>query len=137
VLARRGLDGHPQLEWAINDIESIDDLVRTVERCDYVIAGRFHSVLLPLALGIPTLGLAYHPKTHELFAQIGRPERCFDIDSFDVADLVAALERLRAGNGPEERRALREQAQQLRAAVEAQFDRLFGRSESEHLRVDA
>jgi polysaccharide pyruvyl transferase WcaK-like protein len=126
LLARRELDGHPQLEWAVDDIDSVDDLVRTIARCDYVVAGRFHCVLLPLALGIPALGLAYHPKTHELLEQIGRPERCFDIDSFEVPELVAALERLRAEHGPEERSALHEQAERLRVAVEAQFDALFG-----------
>jgi polysaccharide pyruvyl transferase WcaK-like protein len=126
LLARRDLDGHPRLEWTINDIESIDDLVRTVARCDYVVAGRFHSVLLPLALGIPTLGLAYHEKTRDLLAQVGQPERCFDIESFEVAQLMAALSALRLEDGPENRRALYERAQQLRAAVEAQFDGLFG-----------
>lgn len=125
-LAERGLDDHPLLSSAVEEIETIGDLVRTVARCDYAIAARFHSVLLPLALGIPTLGIAYHPKTCELLDQIGRPSRCVDIDRFEVPDLVAAFARLREEDTAVERAALRERAGQLRAEVEAQFDELLG-----------
>ena len=126
LLGLRGLDAHPKLEWAVDSIESIDDLVRTVARCDYVVAARFHSVLLPLRLGIPTLGLGYHPKTQELLAQTGKPERCLDNDRFETSDLVAAFARLREDDSADERAALREHAARLRAQVEAQFDHLFG-----------
>jgi polysaccharide pyruvyl transferase WcaK-like protein len=130
-LRRRLTPGaHDRIEWAVDDIETIDDLVRTVVGLDYVVAGRFHSVLLPLALGIPTLGLAYHPKTNALLEQIGRPHQCLDLDSLDAANLVAAFRALRANDTPAERAALKEQAGRLRAEVEAQFDHLFGKPSS-------
>ena len=126
-----GLDTHPQLEWAIDSIKGVEDLARTVVRCDYVVAARFHSVLLPIRLGIPTLGLAYHAKTQELLEQIGKPERCLDHDRFEASDLVAAFARLREEDNAEERAALRERAQRLRTIVESQFDSLFGSSRPE------
>jgi polysaccharide pyruvyl transferase WcaK-like protein len=126
LLVERGLDDHPSLESAIDQTTGVDDLVRAVSRCDYVIAGRFHSVLLPTALGIPTIGLAYHEKTCELLRDVGRPRRCLDIDRFQVPELLAAFAELRAEDGKAERTALRVAAERLDAAVEEQFDRLFG-----------
>jgi polysaccharide pyruvyl transferase WcaK-like protein len=126
LLARRGLRDDPRIQWPVDEIETEDDLAQVVARCDYVVAGRFHSVLLPLALGIPTIGLAYHPKTRELMAQVGQSERCFDIDRFEVADLLTALATIRREDGRDRRAALGAQAERQRARVEAQFDRLFG-----------
>jgi polysaccharide pyruvyl transferase WcaK-like protein len=130
LLERHGLADPPLLESAIDEIADVDDLVRTIARCTYVVAGRFHSVLLPVAFGVPTIGLAYHAKTCEVLAHVGRSERCLDIDRFVVADLVGAFERLQDEDGEDERRALREASERLRASVEAQFDRLFGRNET-------
>jgi polysaccharide pyruvyl transferase WcaK-like protein len=125
LLERRPHD--PQLlESAIERISDVDDLVATVARCTYVVAGRFHSVLVPTALGIPTIGLAYHAKTCELLAQVGRGGRCLDIDRFEVADLVDAFDRLREEDTESERHALRQAASGLQASVETQFDRLLG-----------
>ena len=129
LLERHGLADSPFLESAIEEIADVDDLVRTIARCTYVVAGRFHSVLLPVAFGIPTIGLAYHAKTCEVLAQVERSKRCLDIDRFEVTDLVGAFERLKDEDGGDERQALREASVRLRAAVEAQFDGLFGRHE--------
>jgi polysaccharide pyruvyl transferase WcaK-like protein len=80
-----------------------------------------------MALGIPTIGLAYHEKTCELLRDVGRPERCFDIDQFDVSDLMAAFLRLLAEDDEDERAALRAAAARQRSAVERQFDELFAK----------
>ena len=114
----RGRVEHPGKE-----IEHVDDLVRTIASCDAIIAARFHSVLVPLALGIPVLGLAYNPKTSELLADVGLRERCLDIDRFTVEDLISAFERLLAEGLPT---TVKELVEAHRAAVEAQFDQLLG-----------
>ena len=124
-LGARRLAGHPRLDWAVDGIETVQQFVEAVARCDYVVAARFHSVLVPLSLGIPTIGLAYQPKTRELLAQVGRPARCFDIDSFEVGELEAALEKLRAEDQPSERAELLSVADRFRNAVEEQFDLLL------------
>ena len=105
-LSDRGLADHPHLEWAVDRIETVEQLVEAVSRCDYVVGARFHSVLLPLSLGIPTIGLAYQPKTVELLAQVGQSAYCFDIDSFELEELEAALKKLRADDGPDRRAKL-------------------------------
>ncbi len=76
-------------------VSEIDELVETVARCDYVIATRYHSVLLPLLMGIPTLGLAYHPKTAYLMRAARQGAFCLGIDTFTEEQVLEGLRELR------------------------------------------
>lgn len=130
LLHERGLAQHPGLSRAFDGVDDAKSLVQVIAGFDYVVAGRFHSVLLPLAMGIPTLGLAYHPKTTELLAAVGRPDRCMNIDDFQVQELLAELERTIEADTAEGRRSLQDRAAELRAETEFEFDELFGRVET-------
>jgi polysaccharide pyruvyl transferase WcaK-like protein len=123
----RRLD-HVRLHSAIEDIGQVEDLVRVIAGCDIVVAGRYHSALLPLLLDIPALGLAYNAKTTELFAAVGHPERCLDIDRFSVQSLIAAFRGLCRQDEPEARDARNARVAGHRAAVELQFERIFAGS---------
>ena len=116
------LDGPGVMTSVVDEIDDVDALVRAVQNLDVVVAARFHSVLLPLLLGIPAVGLAYNPKTNELLRMVGRPDRCFDIDAFDVDEVVRAVKALL--HEPQD--DVGERVAAHRAAVEEQFDRLFG-----------
>ena len=74
----------------------LEDLATTIRGCDIVVGARFHFALISLLVGVPTLALAYNPKTADLLAAVGRPEQCLDIASFDEDSLTAAFDRLRA-----------------------------------------
>jgi polysaccharide pyruvyl transferase WcaK-like protein len=126
LLEERGSPDPGRFRSALDDISRVEDLLRVVAGCDLVVAARYHSVLLPLLLDIPVLGLAYNPKTSELLKSVGCPERCLDIDNFTVEELVEAfrdLERDRVPGACDERRR---RVAAHRAAVLEQFDRLFG-----------
>ena len=126
ALEERGLAGHPGLRSAFPEIAGSEDLVRNLQNCDYIVAARFHSILIPLALGIPTIGLAYHGKTRALFEYADQPGWCLDIDRFQVEELEKAFDAVRAADGDEIRQQLRVRAAVLREAVEAQFDEILG-----------
>lgn len=126
------LDGPGLMTSVVDEIDGVDALVRAVQDLDVVVAARFHSVLLPLLLGIPALGLAYNPKTNELLRMVGQPDRCFDIDAFDVDELVRSVNALLR----EPQDEVGERVAAHRAAVEAQFDTLFGSSGLANRRPD-
>lgn len=116
-----------KLIWSIDPSAGAEDLIGTVLDCDLVVAARYHSVLIPLLLGIPTVGLAYNHKTTELMQGVGLPQWCFDIDTASVADLCTAVESLWS-YWPSYRRQVHDIAERNRLAVERQFDVLFGAS---------
>lgn len=126
VLAETGPLDPARFESAVEEIEQVGDLVRVIAGCDVVVAARYHSVLLPLLLDIPVLGLAYNAKTTELLRDVGQAERCLDIDTFDVQTLIDTFQTLRAPEEPEPQAARRARVASHRAAVAAQFDSIFG-----------
>ena len=125
-LAEGGELDPQRLHSAIAEIDEVRDLVRVIAGCDRIVAARYHSLLLPLLLDIPVLGLAYNPKTTELFAGVALPERCLDIDAFTVDSLVEAFGDLGRADESEERQRLRARVAEHRASVAEQFDELFG-----------
>jgi polysaccharide pyruvyl transferase WcaK-like protein len=112
--------------------EELSDFVALIATCDLVVAARYHSVLVPLLLGVPVLGLAYNPKTTELLAAVGRSEQCFDIDTFEVSELIDAFSRLRALGESMGPAASSARVREHREAVEHQFDTIFGPVRGEH-----
>lgn len=115
-----------RLELLIDDIEGVGDLIRAISGCDFVVAARYHSVLIPLLLDIPALGLAYNPKTTELLTDVGHPERCLDIDSFTVDSLIESFQGLRGPEPQKTRMRCRARVSVNRRKVEQQFDDILG-----------
>ncbi len=116
--------GVPAGRVAVHPVQSVQDLLRTVAGCDEVIGARYHCVLTPLMLGVPTLALAYHPKTVHLMAMAGQGDYCLDIDAFEPEHLLARHHRLRQHHDLV-REALLGAMPALRAAVDEQFDHVL------------
>ncbi|HWP02837.1 MAG TPA: polysaccharide pyruvyl transferase family protein [Gemmatimonadaceae bacterium] len=127
ILESQGAFASGELVWTIDPSAGAEDLIANIVDCDLVVAARYHSILLPLLLGIPTIGLAYNHKTTELMRGVGLPQWCFDIDAASAADLCAAVESL-WNYWPSYRPQVHDIALRNRLAVERQFDVLFGAS---------
>jgi polysaccharide pyruvyl transferase WcaK-like protein len=135
ALAERGFEGHPRLDIAAERVETVNDLIEMVAGCDYMVAARYHTILLSLLTGVPVLALAYHPKTVELLARVDRADRCADIDEIEVHELTARFETMVTEDTPEERAFQRKLSLDERAAVQLQFDWQFGALRPETVRL--
>jgi polysaccharide pyruvyl transferase WcaK-like protein len=98
-----------------------DDAMRAIGNCSVVITTRFHAGLLSLASGKPTVGLAYHHKTKDVFGALGIPEFCLDAEDFTVPQLLGSLESAEA-EWCERSPLVRAAVARLARQVEAQFD---------------
>jgi len=106
-------------------LTEVGDLVEFIRECDVVIGARYHSVVLPMLMGVPTIGVAYHPKTVGVMQMAGQSAYCFpDIDTFEADEL---LERTRAliAHRADVRTSLSANIPELCEAVERQFDEVF------------
>jgi polysaccharide pyruvyl transferase WcaK-like protein len=90
---------------------------------DYVLATRFHGVLLPLAMGIPTLAVSYNPKTPELMRQMGQGGYVLDFYETSGDRLLQLFRRLEA-EADRVREQLIERAAGQRRALARQCERL-------------
>jgi polysaccharide pyruvyl transferase WcaK-like protein len=121
----RKLGGEPGDALVHEPIHSLGDLIRGILACDYVVACRYHLIILPQMLGRPVVGLAYHAKTWDLMEAMEMSDSCLDIERFDSGALFAAFTRLRAD---EERvkAVLAAKCAENRRALERQYDHLLG-----------
>jgi polysaccharide pyruvyl transferase WcaK-like protein len=130
VLRREhGIDDDPRL--IEHPIEGLSALASRVSRCDYVVALRYHGIVLPWVLNKPVVGLAYGRKTFDLMESMGQASYCLDVDRFEVAELV---ERFRAleSNRDAVRAQLLEHVAQCRARLAEQYDRVLGAPVAAH-----
>ncbi|CAM4143510.1 hypothetical protein BAQ48_14210 [Bacillus luti] len=59
---------------------------------DLFIGSRMHSCIFAIGAGVPTIGLAYQPKTVGTFELIGLKQRTFNVDNFSTEELVEMCE---------------------------------------------
>jgi colanic acid/amylovoran biosynthesis protein len=128
LLHAKGVAGNGDLVWAIDPSAGPGELIDCIAGCDLVVGARYHSLLVPLALGIPAVALAYNHKTVELMANVGLGRWCFDIDSVTVEELCALVRRAWQ-DWPIHRQEVARIAERNRTLVERQFDLLFGKPE--------
>ena len=124
VLRREhGLDDDPRLVEP--PVDGLATLASLFSSCDYVIAARYHCIVLPWLLGKPVVALAYNRKHIDLMESMGQEAYCVDIDRFEVAELV---ERFRAMecNRDAIRTQLLEGVARCRARLAEQYDRVLG-----------
>jgi polysaccharide pyruvyl transferase WcaK-like protein len=126
LLDRMGDDGAANLDrLELQEDLTVDGLLDTMRSCDAIVATRFHAALVALALGRPTVALAYHAKTRDLFDRLGIGALCLGADNFTVDGL---LERLHVVNTvwDESRDGVAAEVARLRAEIASQFDQVIG-----------
>ena len=77
-------------------IAAESDLIGVLEGFDLVVATRYHGVLLALASGIPTVAVAYHPKTRDLMEHIGLGAWCLELEGLTGEALLERVDSLTA-----------------------------------------
>jgi polysaccharide pyruvyl transferase WcaK-like protein len=115
------------------EIFSIGDLFDAIARCDFVVAGRFHCILLPFLTGRPAVGISYHPKTVALMEYLGQTQYCVDVDAFDAEELVRACDALGSEREESVGRAV-ERLPHLQAQLADLFDALVNLFDASRLR---
>lgn len=107
-------------------VDGVSALASLFSACDYVIAARYHCIVLPFILGKPVIALAYyHPKHADLMESMGQADYCLDIDRFEVAELVERF-GLMQRNRDAICEQLRERVAQCRRRLAEQYDRVLG-----------
>src|SRR6185437_15100885 len=69
-------------------VTSTDNLLSQIAATDFVVATRFHNVLLSLLLNKPTISMSFHHKCSSLMSQMGLSDYCQDIQKLNGEKLV-------------------------------------------------
>ncbi|MGC1582936.1 MAG: polysaccharide pyruvyl transferase family protein [Candidatus Acidiferrales bacterium] len=122
-LRKRGVHGE---DGAILDdpAVSVDQVLSQLASTDFVVASRFHNILLALMLAKPVLAISYHEKNAALMASAGLADFTQDIEQIDVNKMIQQFEAL-GKNAERIRLQLQRNAIACRAALDEQYHLLF------------
>jgi polysaccharide pyruvyl transferase WcaK-like protein len=108
-------------------VGTLDDLMAGINGCRFVVASRYHGILLSLMSKKPVLALAYHEKSRDLMALLGQERFVLNTGSCDIEGLKRCFSELeREADQAETEIGLRLPA--VQRAVARQYDVVFGES---------
>jgi len=105
-------------------VSSVAEIVACMANCEMIVASRFHGVVIACIMGLPVIGLSYHPKTSDMMTYCGQGEYCLDIEKFDLASIKETFTQLEK-NRAAVRTQLGHRTARLRERLEAQYQELF------------
>jgi len=120
------LDGYDEERIIAPPSASVQDVVGELAATDLVVATRFHNVLLSLLLNKPVIAISFHHKSSSLMRQMKLSDYCHEIADIDATRLIEQFRTLEQ-NREDVRRTIARGVEEARAAVEEQYDLLFGR----------
>lgn len=103
---------------------SVDQVLSQLAATDFVVASRFHNILLALMLAKPVLAISYHEKNAALMASAGLAEFSQDIEKIDVQKMTQQFEALQE-NADRIKLQLQWNATACRAALDDQYNHIF------------
>ena len=103
---------------------SVRDLLSQIATTSFVVATRFHNVLLSLLLNKPVISISFHHKCVSLMNQIGLSQFCNDINHLDASKLIEQFGSLKKDES-KLRLMIRERARELRGALDEQYSFIF------------
>ncbi|MCL2013537.1 MAG: polysaccharide pyruvyl transferase family protein [Oscillospiraceae bacterium] len=79
-------------EKFVFNMNTPEDLIKEIARCDAIIAFRLHANIIAYSYDIPAVGLIWNPKIPFFYERIEYPERAVNVVGCNGELLVAALE---------------------------------------------
>ena len=104
--------------------DSVEGLLSQIAGTEFVVATRFHNVLLALLSNKPTIAISFHHKCASLMTSMGLADYCLDIKDLkgnELIDRVCDVER----NVVNLKDLIRERAKECREALEEQYEAIL------------
>jgi polysaccharide pyruvyl transferase WcaK-like protein len=104
---------------------SFQELMAQLAQADFVVATRFHNVLLSLLLEKPVVSVSHMDKNDQLMAAMGLGAYCLPLVGMRHSDVVAKFRELEE-NSDQVRVAIGQKLASFRERLEEQYARIFG-----------
>jgi polysaccharide pyruvyl transferase WcaK-like protein len=121
---RGSLGGGTDSLLGIQRISSLEELIATMSKLDFIVTCRFHGAVFAHLMNIPFIAISHHPKVRSLMVDLGLTDFCLNVDTFDeevLAETFALLKKERT----QIKQQLADKAMDYRKRFAAQLDTLF------------
>ncbi len=108
----------------VPSIRSLNDLISQLSMTDFVVATRFHAILISFLLNKPVLGIANHHKMINLMEAVGQSDYILNIDGFDLSSLIERFTLLQS-NREAVRDRIKSRITHFRRALDVQYEQVF------------
>ena len=123
-LRKIGLD--PEKEpFIAADILTVDQLLFYLSVSDFVVASRYHNVLIAYMLNKPVFALSYQAKIESLMASVEQSQYCLPLGDFDNQSLQAGFEDL-VLNQVTNCEKIAKNVPSYNISLHEQYERIFG-----------
>jgi polysaccharide pyruvyl transferase WcaK-like protein len=78
----------------MGDYNNMKDHMAAISKCNYFIGHKTHSIVMSLAMAVPLIAIAYHPKTLDFMQKFGLAEYCIDDRRLEFGNFKTMFERL-------------------------------------------
>jgi polysaccharide pyruvyl transferase WcaK-like protein len=112
----------PDAERRVTDepVTSVQDLLAQLAATEFVVATRFHNILLPFLLNKPVLGISFHHKCSSLMEEMGMSEYCQDLNHLNAERLIEQFCNLEK-NADRLKALIKQKTEEFRSALENQY----------------
>jgi polysaccharide pyruvyl transferase WcaK-like protein len=131
--AREGMEGWLRARGADKRVlddpaASFQDLMGQLARVDFVVATRYHNLILAFLLDKPAVSISHMDKDDELMAAMGLSAYCLPLNEIEADRLLETFSRMERHAG-EVRQNIRRRVQICRERLEEQYALVFGESD--------
>ena len=105
-------------------VYSVEDLLSQIASTEFVVATRFHNVLLALLCNKPVISISFHHKCESLMSAMGLSSYCLDINELKADRLIEKFCDLEA-NASKLKPLIREKVTEFRRALDEQYNLIF------------
>ncbi|MCB8977317.1 MAG: polysaccharide pyruvyl transferase family protein [Ardenticatenaceae bacterium] len=118
--------GEPELEQFLlrPTILTVDDLMANLKVVDFVVASRFHNILLSQLINKPVLAISYQEKIEDLMTEVGQNDYFEKIGQFEVETLKEKFSSLEI-NREEILNNVAHKAREYQASLKEQYKKVF------------
>jgi polysaccharide pyruvyl transferase WcaK-like protein len=105
-------------------VNSAQELLLEIGTTDFVVATRFHNVIMALLCNKPVISISFHHKCASLMRSVGMSDYCLDIHELSDWELIKKFEELE-NNADKLKRAIGENARAFRKSLDEQYEIIF------------
>jgi polysaccharide pyruvyl transferase WcaK-like protein len=124
ALLKSQLKGYNESRIIDEPVSSVEDLISQLAATDFVVATRFHNVVLALLNNKPVISISFHHKCDSLMRAFGLSEYCIRIESLEAQKLIQKLCELEM-NAAKLKSFIRAKVRECRIALEEQYRLIF------------
>ena len=118
----------PAYEARIIDepVASVTDVLSQIAATDFVVATRFHNIVLGFLCGKPVISISFHHKCESLMAMMGMQDYCLGMSGLKADRLIDTFRRLEA-NAHTLEPLIKTRVASFRQALDQQYEIIFGK----------